>query len=400
MKLITTSKDLERQFIKLLKKYKYISFATAWASSEHFAFQELLKLKRKIKKSTIGLHFYQTDPKVLELFKDDENIKFIWQTTGVFHPKIYIFWNSDDDWSILLGSANFTNSAFAGNNIEQIILVESISQDKNIFIDSKKFIKKCFDNSDAVNLTDTQIENYINQYRRRELNLKKLSNTYPKSNSQVNFLDIDILNYSWDKYLYEIKKDPEHGFSGRIDMLNKIQKIFNNEQANEFYKLDKDNINHIMGLYYKKEYKYYAWFGHLTSRLRAGLGENLHKNIQIISKAIDLIPKSGQVDRNLFLEYIKLFYSAFEKNELAAATRLLAMKRPDLFFCKNEANIAGIASDLGIRKSNITAEYYWDEIIERFHDTPWFNSSKPKNKEDKSAWKYRVALIDCIYYKS
>jgi len=54
--------------------------------------------------------------------------------------------------------------------------------------------------------------------------------------------------------------------------------------------------------------------------------------------------------------------------------------------------------ELGLSQ-HLDAERYWDEILLRIYDTPWFNSSKPGEPTEQQAWSGRVALIDCIYYE-
>ena len=96
--------------------------------------------------------------------------------------------------------------------------------------------------------------------------------------------------------------------------------------------------------------------------------------------------------------YNRIFQQAGYKNPIGVATRLLTMKRPDLFFCFNGANKEKICAELGLPK-NLNAERYWDEILLRIYDTAWFNSSRPQDTIEQKAWDGRVALIDCIYYE-
>ena len=138
---------------------------------------------------------------------------------------------------------------------------------------------------------------------------------------------------------------------------------------------------------------HYGWFG--TTRSNGIFSQAIRQNSKEFAKAIDQIPLTGGISRDDFLEHIEICQSAGFENPIGVSTRLLAIKRPDLFFCLNEANKSGICRDLGISK-NINAEKYWDEILMRIYDAPWFNSPPPKN--DKEAWNGKVALIDCIYY--
>lgn len=401
LSLITDSKKLAHQFIKLLEKYQNIAFATAWASSEHSAFKELLRFdcKEKIKHSTIGLHFYQTSPEVLDSFKEHDQIRFILQTDGVFHPKIYLFWNDENDWILLSGSANFTNGAFAGDNKEAMIMVSESSSE--FFHEIKDFLEiDCFLSKHAKTLTDEDIYKYRALYQLRKKSIQTLSNIYQSDNKlnkmKKNILETNILTYSWDKYLNVIKKDKHHSLSGRLEILAYVQQIFQNSP--NFLSIDLETRKFIAGLpnHDVKNFDY-GWFG--SNKSNGNFANKINSGNRQFAEAIDQIPLTGEVSRTDFLEYNLMCKSAGYKNPIGISTRLLTMKRPDLFFCFNGANKLEISKELGISNAqNINAERYWDEILMRIYDTLWFNSNKPKGAEEIAAWNGRVALIDCIYY--
>lgn len=84
MKLISTNAALKSNLLRLIKKYDHISFGTAWASAGTDVFAELKKAKAKITTGVIGIHFYQTDPDVLDEFVDSSQVRFALQPEGVF----------------------------------------------------------------------------------------------------------------------------------------------------------------------------------------------------------------------------------------------------------------------------------------------------------------------------
>lgn len=400
MELIIDSKTLTTRFIELAQHYSYISFATAWASSEHRAFQYLLdECVRKIKHSTIGLHFYQTSPDVLVRLKSHKNVKFILQTDGVFHPKVYLFWNRENDWALLSGSANFTNGAFNGKNQEMMTLLKGT--DKTFFSEVKTFLtNQCF--QQAHHLDDEEIANYQKLHETRARPIRALSNIYtPKEkpqNIEKNILDTSILTYSWKEYFEKIKQDEHHDLIGRLRLLKDVHDVF--AAHDDFLDIDIELRKWVAGLPNNTGDHHYAWFG--TTKSNGRFAQAIGQDSQEFAKAINQIPLSGEISRNDFLEYIEICKSAGYKNPMGISTRLLTMKRPDLFFCLNSANKPKICNELGISSAqnpSINAEKYWDEILMRIYDTPWFNSPRPKQKEAQQAWLGRVALIDCIYYE-
>ena len=114
MELLTDSKQFKSIFFEKFKKCKKFSFAVAWACPIEGIFQVILQNKRKIDKGIVGLHFYQTDPDFIREFIGSNKVKFFPLTSGTFHPKIYLF-EDNDGWTLIVGSANFTNAAFSKN---------------------------------------------------------------------------------------------------------------------------------------------------------------------------------------------------------------------------------------------------------------------------------------------
>lgn len=415
MELFTDVKKLTEKFIQLSEQYKYIAFATAWATSQHPAFQKLLEpnIVEKIKFSTIGLHFYQTEPKVLYDFKENENIHFIQQTNGVFHPKTYLFWNNETDWTVLIGSANFTNGAFNGNNTESMICISSNTSNLSFFNELKDFLKMCFKQGSLLN--KQQIANYCNLYPQRMKAQRVLSSSYqnvPKI--ETNILDIDILNYSWDRYFLKIQNDKHHGFHERLNMLKIIHRLF--EQYPHFCDMPVAKRKLIAGLKTPK-YSFSEWFGNMKSSGKFSGAihqelENTDKALALISEALDFIPLAGTVDKQTILaayekfhsfQFIKFGKPLKPRHLLAPFTRLLSMKRPDLFFCCDGANKERIFQDFEIKPilhgKKFDIERYWDEILYPIYQTPWFNAAPPTNEQEYQAWLSRVAMIDVIYYK-
>lgn len=398
MNMMINSNNLKKIFIGLLNRYEYLSFATAWASSAHSSFKELVLSESKIKTSTIGLHFYQTDPAVLEKFHQNENIKFVLQPNGVFHPKLYLFWNSYKDWSVLIGSANFTKNAFSGNNIENMILLSSANSKNVLFKEVKLFLESCFNHEDAKVIDSTYISKYRNLYFSKAKNLEKLSNIYSGQAMKKSPLDVDILTYSWAQYFNKIKQDQYHGFNDRLEMLEIIQSFFHKKESLQNMELiERTYIGGLLNVQYSNS----GWFGSMKGN--GVFYHEINMNNSIISDALDIIPLTGYVDKKCFLEYIRVFSSvkSFRNNPLGSLTRLIAMKRPDLFFCINMKNNR-LGKDLGIKNLNeVDAVRYWDEFLQRLYDTDWFNNRPDtKNRTELLAWKYRMALIDCIYYEA
>jgi hypothetical protein len=108
MQILTSVSEIANAFSELIERYQHVSLAVAWASEGFDGYELLIKHAEKIRCAIVGTHFYQTDPRFIEYFIDDQRVAFVQQPNGVFHPKVYLFENSGLDYVCLLGSANFT----------------------------------------------------------------------------------------------------------------------------------------------------------------------------------------------------------------------------------------------------------------------------------------------------
>src|ERR1035441_8138682 len=115
MKLLSTSIELTTELSQLLKRYQRFSCAVAWAGT-NFPLEKLLHRNRhKLNHAVVGTHFFQTHPDFIKRYRRNPNVRFVLQTDGVFHPKLYYFENSPTDWACVIGSPNFTAGGFHRN---------------------------------------------------------------------------------------------------------------------------------------------------------------------------------------------------------------------------------------------------------------------------------------------
>jgi hypothetical protein len=116
-----------------------------------------------------------------------------------------------------------------------------------------------------------------------------------------------------------------------------------------------------------------------------------------LQRAIDIIPINGRVTKDQFDKYCSE-YKKLYKNPLGCATRLLAMKRPDLFVCVDSKNKTELCKAFSVPESRLTIDSYWDLIVEPLQKALWVNAElKGTNQADVR--KYQIALLDSLYYK-
>lgn len=393
MKLITTNTELRKNLNRLIKKYPNISFAVAWASAGNEIFELLCKNQNRIHQAVIGTHFYQTHPDVLEAFIESNSVRFILQPKGVFHPKVYIFW-SENQWEVLLGSANLTNGALNMNS-EAMILVSG--GDDNQYNLKEKVLSSIVSYwKDARTMNRETLTSYRALWKKQQPALRRLSGQYGESKKFKAPTDSSVMTMTWDLFLKTVQKDPHHGFEERCELLKLVRLAF--EKAKHFSELELGLRKTIAGLPTDFN-EHWGWFGSMSG---AGyFHQAVNNNNPYISSALDEIPLNGHITRDHYEAYLSEFIKAFPNggHGIGVASRLLALKRPDYFVCFDSKNNRKLCEDFGIRKSGMDYNRYWEEIIERITDSVWWNTPRPNNATTATVWDGRTAMLDSIYYE-
>ncbi|MHC3434960.1 phospholipase D family protein [Delftia lacustris] len=396
MKLISTNAELRKQLKRLVVKYPHISIATAWASADTDVFRALVSHEDRIVKAVIGTHFYQTHPDVLDQFVGSKKVKFILQPDGVFHPKVYLFWSSEA-WEVVIGSPNLTVGALTKNSELSILITSSDSQPA-LKQEIADVIKGYFD--EAKTVKSSEAENYRKLWKLKARNLKKVADIFGDEAATKPATQSTVMPMEWKDYLAEIKKDKFHGFRDRLDLIAEIRGYFQTHK--HFNDIDLDVRKGIAGLPSTNTViKNWAWFGSMKGA--GAFAGRINASNKAFSLALDEIPLVGEVRREHYERFIAQYLKAYEngRDGLATATRLLAMKRPDVFLCVDKQNLAKLAQDVGIvSPGKLDYERYWEEVVERLMQSPWWQSPEPTDPLEREAWHARAAMLDAIFYEA
>lgn len=382
----------------LFNKHDEISVAAAWGANGSFA-KELFAHKHKFRSVTFGVAFCQTDPDLIDQLVDQPNAFIAESGSGTFHPKIYYF-RSGDKAEAVIGSSNFTFGGL-GANWEANVHVEGPAKAK-VFKDIRATLK------DYVKLQKSVTPEIAARYRLQfnaAKSLKKPQNPVLSSASaSFDQLASQLANMNWDDYVRAVKRGKFHNFSERLALLRECQRMlasvstFSDLSPNEW-----KAIAGVIGEVQKHEAGLtmhdWGWFGSMK-----GMGDFANRvadQDQYLAAALDVIPRHGVVDEPQYDEFCENFLLAFRNSHRTGnyptATRLLAMKRPDVFVCISKPNLEGLSNALGFSKSTLTLKNYWQRVVEPVRMSPWFNAPRPKGKEAE-LWDGRVAMLDAIYY--
>lgn len=394
MNLITDGQNLANLFSDLIISAREFYWAVAWATSHSEVFPLLKKNRQKIRQLIIGTHFYQTDPVVMKEFYKEQSVRFILKPTGVFHPKVFMFCK-DNSWDCIIGSANLSKFAFREND-ECVIHVSSRDHNSSAFKNQVlKAIKGYWEEAKSISQKD--IAEYSERWEKKWKLLKKVSEEFDdKKSPGKTTLEIPILRMTWPEFVAKVKEEDDGGsVEPRLRVIEAIQLLFEKYiSLNNMNYLDRQKIG---GLTYDKQYDF-RWFG---SMLGAGRFKHLIKeNNPQLSKALDIIPFSGDINQDIYRIFIKEIKKAFPDGgvSVAVASRLLAMKRPDIFICFDSKNRIKLAKAFNIAQS-VNFDGYWNSIIERIIDSTWWQVPSPSGGIEKRLWNGRSAMLDALFYE-
>jgi HKD family nuclease len=390
VKLITKGSKLQCTLASLVQRHENIAFAVAWASANTDVFDLIRRKRDKIKKGVIGTHFYQTDPNVLNKFIGFERLRFVLQPQGVFHPKVYLFW-TDTRWDILIGSANLTRGALTKNQEVMIWLTNDDDAGTKLRTEVEDTIESYWQYGEVA--TRRSAEKYQSLWRTQRNKLNRVSGTYLSTGKPP--LNTSTMGHSWKDFVKAVKRDRVIGFRERCDFLKAVQDNFS--ATKRFSDLDVDRRRAIAGLPSKYDQRW-GYFGSMkgNGKFQKAVNDNsIH-----ISNALGHIAGQGLVSENQYGAYIDELERAFPQGgvNVATASRLLAMKRPDTFVCLDSKNRNALCEDFGIPKSNMTFERYWGDVICRIHDSAWWNVGPPRPSGERRIWSGRAAMLDAIYF--
>ncbi|MGC5745618.1 restriction endonuclease PLD domain-containing protein [Chryseobacterium sp. NFX27] len=398
MKLLIRPQDLKKEFKRLIKKYNTFHWAAAWASAGNEVFEELLDNRYKIEKITVGIHFYQTHPNFIKEFIEDETVHFLEQPEGTFHPKIYLFSNDGNDWELIIGSANFTASAFSKNTEVCVLMNTKDNNAEEVYKTALQVIDTSFEQGKTFDQVDW--ENYNKVWNIQQPKIQSLSGQYGRPKDKPKPIhQIESQTRSWDEFIDKVSDEGTNVIKIRLRVIKIAQELF--AKKAQFKDLTEDERKFIAGIPnrlgdYIKGAENWPYFGSMKG---AGKFKNKIKdNNEFISQALDEIPLNGTITKTNYDRFLEYFQLALPGDYLATSTRLLAMKRPDVFICYDSKNNNALCRDFGITRNGMNHERYWNEIILRISDSDWYQKPTPKNEMERKISLARSAFLDSLYY--
>jgi hypothetical protein len=372
----------------------------AWVTSSdgqgHGRHWQALDLK-KVRKAVVGTAFAQTEPYALtELNNRDERLRLMINTTGTFHPKV-ILGTKGKLCRAIVGSANLTTAAFT-KNTELSMLMKGDSNEQ-VFKDIQNFIQDQFDQGKKLD------KDWLdNEYTPIWKKAKRTQSHVPRSPLEA--ISLVDLNMSWDQYVAVIfdqqGRITKGGHTIRIDDTGNSYKVELDNARDVFDKMP--NFAEINGQGHESKRNLMLGFGTLSGGQLGNMNANregkkiIRKTPGKIGKSLDRLPLKDPVSLTLANKLLGEL-TELPGIKIATASRLFALKRPDLFVSVNTGCMATLAPLLGVKKITTVKQYI--KLLEALWNTEWHKAKRPQRNRPKRElwlWNHRAALLDAAIF--
>ena len=397
-KFLADARTSATLFAKCAAHAEQIWVATAWASDGSPAADALWRAQDRIASLVVGLDFHQTDPKFLRRFRPWA--RAYQSADGTFHPKVYVF-RRGRTFDAIVGSSNLTTAGF-GDNVEANLHVSGATTETS-FTSLVRFIEDLA--HDGQQMLARDIDHYEKEWRKRQRDIKRLRKFKPAPKLRSGGGAAPSLHVDWKTFVRELPRAVARrapaGYGGSfwpgsadnpgyVGVVTEVGRIFaRHRQLVRMGEVDRLKVGGLIDPY--------GYFGRMMG---AGLFNHyMRAEPKRIDKALDHIPaKPAKVSEAQFKAFVSAMRRTKGLGRPGVGSRLLAMKRPDVFMCLDSANRAGLAESFGLSPARLyTYEGYW-ELMTLLWKCPWYTAPRPRTGHEGLVWDARVALVDALFY--
>jgi len=326
-------------------------------------------------------------------------VKCMFPDGRLFHPKIYLF-QTGRRVTALVGSHNLTAGAFDGHNVEASMLIEGDASAPALR-DLLLYVKKAWEHAEVID-EESFLFAYEQQYEVNKAKQKALNTFHRVKKPRRGATKPSPMALTWAAFVQKVRADGNHKINERISVLERAAVLFQKNAS--FAAMGRDERRAIAGTYGSKELTLdelpWPWFGTMFGQ--GDFKTLVNEEPDMLSVALDEIPFKGNLHEQAYAAFVTHFQKAFQnkshKGGVATASRLLAMKRPDVFVCLNNANKQGLCDALGVAYTTVSVSNYWERIVVPIQLSPWWGHERPRDPLAGRIWDNRAALLDCIYY--
>ena len=401
-------KQLLQRFHKRLSEATQVDIAVAWVRCCD-ALDALVGAGKSIR-IAVGISGNVTDPCALECLNNSQSVdlRIARSPHGIFHPKYFCF-HGRDRTICWVGSANLTKRGFGRNDELVHEFDDSAGEGRRWF---KPFWRKLHADPGP------DLDEYNKRYLQR---------TQPSPSDVTPELLVPLPNQStWNDFVegLEVRNvrcrsqkltndrgvpwdilGNQHSYLHTIFTARKVARLpdWKSLTKRECYILrGRDDREGTWALLGSGRGKIVSVFNPENEDIGLGIRERreqIHRYVEQVRGAAD--NEIARVAHGAVQEIVSDKKGPFKGFGPGAATRLLALARPDFLVSVNGASAAGLGRFISgkPRKPAWLAKRY-DKLLKWVYEQPWFNAPRPADPDWKrDIWDCRAALLDAFVYE-
>ena len=399
---------LLQRFAELANQAKRVDIAVAWATSCD-AIEALATSDADIR-IVVGISNNVTNPSTLRRLAEFAELRIAPdEPPRIFHPKYYCFYG--EKTVCWVGSANLTDGGFGGN----VELVHEFDIENDEY---RKWFECLWENLDPDPMPA------ILEYELNYTPTKLKRSTKPKDTLVKRDLPslADIM--TWTDFVEGLRAYDSYYRNHEFDFdvlgethswLHTIRTGRDVVRRNNWTNLASRECRILRGFTAKDDIEGdWALLGDMSSSRQTSFVLN-NQNMpdvrserqqirDLIEPVVLAVDNIADVAHTAVQAIRKVRHNEDQFHGIgpAAATRWLALARPDCLVSVNNASASGLGEVSRLpRNSNRLANVY-SELLLWLHDRPWFNEfngQQPEDHLERVIWNCRAALVDVFVYK-
>lgn len=397
-RILSTQDALAQEFTRCCREYPSVQIAVAWCGNPNqtLPYRLLENFKGAIT-ATVGTSFDHTHPEAFEWFKRiGAHIRVFRDNADLFHPKVYLF-EDGRRYALFAGSSNLTYGGFY-TNIEVNVLVEGVrpTGKENDVLGLKKVLQEWRSPSRSFAPTSQWLNQYRKRHKKSVRQARRLGIHTPSRFEEEIGTASWLRNADWPIYLQKVidglKAQDGQGEAYHHVLDAAAKHLPLPWRKSYFADLEKRRLIGGIGGY--------AALGHVASsgEFRRLLARGTDKQRRVMVKAVNRIAKLNppihwkQLQGNLgALEGLGFTMKVWG--------RILCLVRPDLYCTVAAISVRqNLSKTLRVPQKQFERATGYTQLIKLIHESPWFNSQKPKGKSEAAIWNRRAAFLDAIFY--
>ncbi|WP_343636690.1 phospholipase D family protein [Roseateles sp.] len=405
--ILSAHADVVRVLIEQTNTCISASWAVAWATPNE-VFDAAIARMNIFKHLIVGTHGSQTHPKCLRALASHPGKAFIRRNSPeLFHPKIYMFEHADR-FSIVIGSHNLTRGAFECN--DELSILTDLDKTAPSVKELLDWMAEASRDMLCVTYTPEWLAEYERLYelgkqKRKEIDdLRKDTSSRDETNQREGL----PINLTWDEFYEKLSQEmpPSHDIERRLVMLDYVAQLF--RMHSSYAAMPKEDRMRVAGLASQRTIVAdridWDYFGSMkVAQQRPDFKALVVDEPEDFSGAIDNIPLYGPVNEIHWRQYwtaIRRIDNGRGSLGFGLATRIAALRRPDVFVSINFASKRGLARFLDRSASALVEANYWKGVIQEVQRTRWYVAAKPRDPAQARVWNARAALLDSLVYET